>query len=270
METTMREIVSQLVSECRCLADLCKTLSADQWSQSTDFYGWTPWDEIAHLAYFDETALLAATNPESFLTSRKTLREERARGEEISSLARKRFFQMESDALLNFWRERFEELCSTLQALNPSTRLPWYGPDMSARSFATARLMETWAHGQDIRDMLGKSDWTSPGLQLIAHLGVSTYGWSFKNRGLSTPEPVPYVELDAPDGTRWAWGSPSSIDYVIGPAYDFALLVTQRRHRSDTRLQWSGASAQHWTLIAQCFAGGPADGPAPGTRRFHT
>lgn len=266
----MREIVSQLVSECRSLSALCETMSLEQWGRATDFYGWTPWDEIAHLAYFDETALQAVADPHSFLAGRGVLREERARGEEISSIARRRFMHMDGKALLDFWRIRFEFLCSALIDLDPKGRLPWYGPEMSARSFATARLMETWAHGQDIRDTLGTTHWASPGLRQITHLGVSTYGWSFQNRGLLAPEPAPYVDLEAPDGTRWTWGSPSAINYVRGPAYDFALLVTQRRHRSDTRLQWSGQGAERWTLIAQCFAGAASVGPAPGTRGSHT
>ena len=267
MEMNMREILSQLVSECRSLSEMCQALTPGQWSQSTDFYGWTPWDEIAHLAYFDETALLAIADPEKFLGGRKILREERAQGEEISSLARRRFSQMDGDALLNFWRERFESLCSTLSARDPSTRLPWYGPEMSARSFATARLMETWAHGQDIRDLLGRTHWVCPGLKQVVHLGVSTYHWSFKNRNLPAPEPVPFVQLESPDGTNWSWGTPSECDYVQGSAYDFALLVTQRRHRSDTQLQWCGQGAERWTQIAQCFAGAPSDGPKHGLRR---
>jgi len=265
----MREIVSQLATECRSLAGLCEAISSEQWNQATGFYGWTPWDEIAHLAYFDEAALQATVDPQRFLASRGIMREQRARGEEVSSIARKRFLHMDGRAVLDFWRHQFELLFSALTEVDPKARLPWYGPEMSARSFATARLMETWAHGQDIRDMLGEFNWTTPGLRQIAHLGVSTYGWTFKNRGLLIPEPVPYVELEAPDGEHWAWGSPSSTNYVRGPAYDFALLVTQRRHRSDTRLQWSGEGAERWTQIAQCFAGVPADGPAPGTRRAH-
>jgi len=259
----MHEIVSQLVRECRNLAALCEELTPAQWTSATDFYGWSPWDQIAHLAYFDETALQATNNPQSFLTDRETLRKTRAQGEEISSIARTHFREMNSTALMEFWRNHFESLCSVLNEMDPKARIPWYGPEMSARSFATARLMETWAHGQDIRDLLGKTNWLSPGLRQITHLGVSTYGWSFKNRGLVAPEPLPFIELVSPDGSFWTWGAPSDKDYVRGTANDFALLVTQRRHRSDTQLQWRGESADRWTQIAQCFAGAPSDGPAP-------
>ncbi|HSV79843.1 MAG TPA: TIGR03084 family metal-binding protein [Ramlibacter sp.] len=262
----MKEITADLLSEYRALADLCENLTPDQWGQRTDFHGWTPWDEIAHLLFFDETALQSATDPQRFERDREALTRELATGEEMSSIARRRFGHLGGQALLDLWRQRHEALVAALVTLDPKGRLPWYGPTMSARSFATARLMETWAHGQDVWDMLGRERTPGPGLRHITHLGVTTYGWTFVNRQLPVPQPIPYVELRAPDGSRWTWGEASDQHYVRGPALDFALLATQRRHRADTRLQWAGDPAEQWTLLAQCFAGEPANGPAPGTR----
>lgn len=262
----MKEITADLLSEYRALADLCESLTPDQWRQRTDFHGWTPWDEIAHLLFFDETALQSATDPQRFEVDRETLTRELATGEKISSITRRRFGHLDGQALLALWRQRHEALVAALATMDPKARLLWYGPTMSARSFATARLMETWAHGQDIWDMLGRERAPGPGLRHITHLGVTTYGWTFVNRKLPVPQPVPYVELAAPDGDRWTWGVSSDQHFVRGPALDFALLVTQRRHRADTRLQWAGEPAEQWTLLAQCFAGEPANGPAPGTR----
>lgn len=265
MDTTCDD----LLGEYRALADLCTTLTPEQWRLRTDFYGWTPWDEIAHLCYFDQTALLSATDADAFTAGAKALGAELATGREISAVARDTFGHLDGAALLALWRTRFEALVAALRPLDPKARLLWYGPSMSARSFATARLMETWAHGQDIWDRLGRTRGASPGLRHITHLGVSTYGWTFVNRQRTPPKPVPYVELQAPDGTLWTWGEPSATDHVRGPAIDFALLVTQRRHRDDTALQWQGEGAEQWTAVAQCFAGAPADGPAPGVRTRH-
>jgi uncharacterized protein (TIGR03084 family) len=262
----VREIGRDLLGECRALANLCETLTPDQWRLRTDFYDWTPWDEIAHLALFDEGALDAVSHPERFAIGKKALLQRRAQGEEMSTIARHRFEDFDGPSLLMSWREHFESLGEALSQLDPRARLPWYGPEMSARSFATARLMETWAHGQDIWDLLQRTRGPSPGLRHIAHLGVNTYGWAFVNRNLPVPQPIPFVDLVGPDGSRWTWGVPSVSDYVRGTALDFALLVTQRRHRADTGLEWAGEGAEQWTLIAQCFAGAPATGPAPGVR----
>jgi len=265
----MQTTCDDLLGEYRALAQLCATLTAAQWRLRTDFYGWTPWDEIAHLAFFDETALQSVTEPDAFAAGAKALMQQWAQGQEISALARERFGHLDGPALLALWRERFETLVAALRPLDAKARLLWYGPSMSARSFATARLMETWAHGQDILDAMGQARAAGPGLRHITHLGVSTYGWTFVNRRRQVPQPAPYVELTAPNGERWAWGEPSATDFVRGPAMDFALLVTQRRHRDDTALQWAGEGAEQWTAIAQCFAGEPADGPAPGVRTRH-
>jgi uncharacterized protein (TIGR03084 family) len=69
------------------------------------------------------------------------------------------------------------------------------------------------------------------------------------------------VELVAPDGSTWSWGT--GPDTVRGPALDFCLLVTQRRHRSDLALIADGAAADRWLDIAQCFAGPPGPGRPP-------
>ncbi|WP_234384351.1 TIGR03084 family metal-binding protein [Paracidovorax avenae] len=262
----MGGLCADLLAEYHALAGLCQTLSPQQWHTATDFHDWTPWDEVAHLLFFDEAALLALDDGAAFEADKAALTERLGRGEAISAIARERHGALDGAALLARWRQRHGALVAALAAMDARARLPWYGPAMSARSFATARLMETWAHGQDIRDLVGGEHPAGPGLRHVAHLGVSTFGWTFANRGLAVPHPVPFVDLTAPGGECWTWGEPSSEHWVRGPALDFVLLVTQRRHRADTRLQWAGDPAEQWTRLAQCFAGEPADGPYPGER----
>jgi uncharacterized protein (TIGR03084 family) len=262
----MKDLAADLLAEYRALSNLCAELTPEQWRAKTDFYGWTPWDEIAHLLYFDETGLQSVHDAARFEADKRALSSELATGQEMSAIARRRYGHLDGPALLATWRQRHEALVQALAGMDPKARLSWYGPTMSARSFATARLMETWAHGQDVWDMLGRERPPGPGLRHITHLGVTTYGWTFGNRKLPVPQPMPFLELQAPDGSNWTWGEPSAQHYVRGPALDFALLVTQRRNRADTLLQWAGDSADQWTRMAQCFAGEPADGPAPGAR----
>ncbi len=144
-------------------------------------------------------------------------------------------------------------------------RLEWYGPPMSATSSATARLMETWAHGQDVVDAVGAADrWPATDrLRHIAHLGVRTRSFSYAVRGAEPPDADVRVELAAPSGDTWSWGDPAAADRIAGPAVDFCLLVTQRRHRDDLALEVVGPSAEEWVTIAQAFAGGVGSGRAP-------
>lgn len=261
----MKALAADLHCENHELAALCRGLQPAQWQQATAFKAWTPWDVVAHLGLLDGVALAACQDPVAFATAAAALRERRATGLGIQAIARADLGHLDGPALLAHWQLVFEALTSVLATLSPSDRLPWFGPSMGARSFATARLMETWAHGQAVWDLLLRPRPASARLRHIAHLGVNTYGWSFNNRGLPVPQPVPHVALTAPDGSTWSWHAPSATHLVQGPAEDFCRVVTQCRHVQDTRLVHSGTGTA-WLHLAQCFAGPPESGPAPGLR----
>jgi uncharacterized protein (TIGR03084 family) len=262
----MKDLCADLLAEYSQLATLAETLTPQQWVQKTPFCDWTPWDEIAHLCYFDQTGMLAATDPEAFAVDTADLLKQFGNGLEINAIARARFGHLSGSQIVHCWRQLFERLIGALSGMEPKARLPWYGPMMSVRSFATARMMETWAHGQDIYDFIGKQRTASDRIKNIAHLGVSTFSWTFINRNLPVPEPAPYIELKAPSGKNWIWNDPPSEQNLLcGSAEEFCLVVTQRRNVADTRLKYAG-SAVTWLPIAQCYAGPPEDAPAPGLR----
>ncbi len=263
----MKTMIEDLRAEYAELAGLARTLAPAQWAERSAFYGWTAWDEIAHLCFFDETALLAATDADAFARDTAALTAHLATGREISAIARDKYRHFDGTALLAHWEPISSQLVDALAALDAKARLPWYGPSMSARSFASARLMETWAHGQDVWDVVRRRRPAGHRLRHIAHIGVTTFGWSFVNRKRPVPQVVPCVELRAPDGgAPWTWGDPASPEHVRGSALDFCLLVTQRRNLADTALVCTDGAAREWLSIAQCFAGEPADAPAPGVR----
>jgi uncharacterized protein (TIGR03084 family) len=128
---------------------------------------------------------------------------------------------------------------------------------MSIASFTTARLMETWAHGADVRDALGVPLAPSLRLRHVIHLGVTARPFAFAVHGVDDPGDPIRVEAQAPDGTTWTWGPDEAADRVSGPALDLALLLTQRRHRSRTGVTATGPTAEAWLTIAQAFAGPP-------------
>ncbi len=261
----MKQICSDLTWEQDTLDDLVTNLVPDGWNSVTLCDDWTIKDEICHLAYFDHTARLAATDSEAFTQHLIEDFGQVKDMDEVTEITLSRGRAMEIEALLAWWRAERLQLNSALSALGPKDRLPWYGPPMSALSFATARLMETWAHGQDIYDALKKKRPVSPGLKHVAHLGVTTFGWSFANRGQEVPDTPVHVSLTAPSGETWTWGDADTAETITGPAEDFCLVVTQRRHVDDTALAVSGDTARKWMLAAQAFAGPPDNGPAAGT-----
>jgi uncharacterized protein (TIGR03084 family) len=168
--------------------------------------------------------------------------------------------------LLAQWRADRTSLLALARTVDPSARIPWYGPAMGARSFITARLMETWAHGQDVADALGVARVPAGRLRHVAHIGVRARPFSYLINGKALPEAPVHVALTAPDGSLWEWDAPAA-DSVRGDALDFCLVVTQRRHLDDTSLQISGDAAIEWMSIAQAFAGEPGNGRVPGQFR---
>ena len=262
----MLQEVEDLREEGAELEALLETLAEADWSRPTPFKQWTVFDVAAHLHYSDRCALAALKGREAFEKETAAMRAVIARGGSLRDFTRETLGPMEGARMLGLWRDAFREMCDRFAALDPKTRLPWFGPDMGLRMFTTARQMETWAHAQDVYDLLQKPRRYTDRLRSIAHIGVSTYGWTFANRKLPLPGPPPYVRLTAPSGAIWEWNDPSEDNRVEGSAAEFCHVVTQNRNVADTSLVVVGEPAKRWMAIAQCFAGNPESPPAPGTR----
>ncbi|MBF0450411.1 MAG: TIGR03084 family protein [Candidatus Magnetomorum sp.] len=262
----MISICKDLSDEYTALDTIVAELEPSDWEIVTPFYGWTIKDEISHLAYFDRAACLSATDSNSFIKSMEKMLDGFFDFTQMHKKVNAEGNAMDTQSLLQWWRYERDRLLKAFESLAPKTRLPWYGPTMSAKSSATARLMETWAHGQDIVDALNVSRSGTDRLKHIAHIGVSTFSWSFKNRNLPVPDKNIHIELVSPSNELWTWGAKESEECVSGNANDFCLIVTQRRHLDDTQIKVHGENATQWLTIAQAFAGPPENGPAAGTR----
>ena len=232
------------------------------WRRSTPAAGWTIAMQIAHLSWTDEQALHALTDPEGFAA----FVQQGDRPGLVDDTAADGAAEAPAD-LLARWRSRRSDLATLLAAAPDGTRVPWFGPPMSVASMATARLMETWAHGLDVTDALGLPLSVSPRLKHVAHLGVRTRDFAFGQHGVPAPAEPFRVELTAPDGELWAWGPAYAAQRVTGPGLDFCLRVAQRRHRADLALTAVGADADRWLDLAQAFAGDPGAGRRPAADR---
>lgn len=252
---TIEELLADLTTESDRLRALVAGLSDEQWRTPTPAPGWDVATQIAHLAWTDECTVVAATDqarwdgiveqaladPEGFV--------------DRSALAGGAVPPAE---LLARWDAAREALVRVLRAA--TAKLPWFGPPMSPASMATARFMETWAHGLDVHDALGVAATPSDRIRHVCHLGVRTRGFAYGVNGEQAPATEVRVELIAPSGAIWTWGPEEAEQRVAGPAWDFARLVTQRVHRDDTVLAATGEDADHWLGIAQAFAGPPGKG----------
>ena len=254
----MRALCDDLEAEHAALDRLVADLDEAGWSTPTPAEGWLVRDQIAHLACSDESARLAASDGDRFLEREASLSQE-VRQQRQDGVARR-----PPRELLERWRAGRAAMLEALRRLGARTRLPWFGPPMSALTFATARLEETWAHGQDVADALGVEPTATDRLRHVAHLGVLTRAYSFTNQGRPAPDAEVRVELASPGGAQWTWGPVDAVDRVTGPLLDFCLVVTRRRHVADTDLVVAGPVASTWMEIAQAFAGPPGSGRRPG------
>ncbi len=248
--------IEDLRAEGDALHQFLETLQDQHWERQTPFKDRTVNWVVQHLHDADRWTVHSVTDPDGFrawMKDRSLIKDPEV---------------LQGTELLQRWRSYFQDLCNALDAADPDIRAPWFGPDMGIRMMATARQMETWAHGQDIYDLLRVARTNTDRIQNICHIGVRTFGWTFVNRKLDVPKPIPYVRLESPSGAIWEWNEPSQNNYIKGAAVEFAHVVTQGRNIEEAELEVLGPSATAWMDIAQCFAGPPETPPAPGRRSW--
>lgn len=258
----LHSLVDDLRGEGNDLDALVAELTPEQWASPTPAAGWTVAHQIAHLSWTDHVAERTTSgaagdsdaeadfavvlkgaweNPSGFV-------DDAAEGES------------RNPELLNDWRTRRRAMTDALMQVPSGTKISWFGPPMSAASMATARLMETWAHGQDVADALGVRRAATDRIRGVAHIGVRTRDFAYAVNQQTPPVEPFRIELTAPSGELWTWGPEDAAQRVSGPALDFCLLVTQRAHRDNLDIRAEGTDAAHWLTIAQAFAGAPGTG----------
>ncbi len=250
-------VLPDLLAESAELDRRVSELAESDWRRSTPAPGWTIAHQIAHLAWTDQVALLSIDHPDEL---RALGRRAFAEGPDYVDRAAAEGAGQSPVALLTAWRDGRQRLAEALPAVPADRKLDWFGPPMSATSMATARLMETWAHGQDVADALGLVVEPTERLRHVARLAVRTRDFAYRLHDLAVPTTPFRIELTAPDGSSWEFGPEGAEQRVSGPADDFCLLAAQRRHPADTRVVAVGEDAQQWLRIIQVFAGPPGAG----------
>ena len=250
-------VVADLRAESDALDELVANLDDAGWHTETPAPGWTIAHQIAHLWWTDRVSLLAVTDEAGFAD---VLAEAATNPTGFVDEGAEVLAATPPGEMLAQWRETRVRLHDALLGVAGGRKLPWFGPPMSAASMATARLMETWAHGLDVADALGVRRQPTDRLRSVAHIGVRTRDFAFAVHGLPAPADPFLVELTAPDGSTWSWGPVDVEQRVTGSAEDFCMLVTQRRPRAELDVTAVGPDAEKWLTIAQAFAGPPGAG----------
>jgi uncharacterized protein (TIGR03084 family) len=251
--------------ESDALHKLVEPLRGEDFERATQFKAWTINDVLGHLHIWNWAADLTLKDSAAFDAFLQEVAAYLGKGS-LREFENNWLKGLKGRELLEEWHTFCVAMADRYAAADPKARVKWAGPDMSVRSKITARLMETWAHGQEVYDVLGVRRIDADRIKNIALLGVNTFGWTFACRGMEAPGKPPYVKLTAPSGETWEWNEPSEESRVEGSATEFCQVVTQVRNIADTGLNVKGEVATRWMSIAQCFAGPPEEPPAPGTR----
>lgn len=250
--------------ECDALLTLLETLEPADFDRPTLFKQWTVNDVLVHLHFWNRAADQSLRDSDGFQELFAKLQSFLAQGNlrafENGEVAER------GPELVAVWRDFYRDMAERWVSLDPKIRVKWAGPEMSVRSSITARQMETWAHAQEIFDLFGKVREEADRIRNIVILGVNTFQWGFKVRGMTPPENMPHLTLEAPSGAVWHFGEEDPSNRIEGSAVEFCQVVTQTRNFADTSLKTTGEAARLWMENAQCFAGPPEKPPAPGVR----
>jgi len=226
-------------------------LATDDWFRPTPAKGWDVRDTVAHLADIDEIAIDTCTagprplndfaaqfaSPED-TTLWGVLRGRRRSGREV----------------LTWWEDTSSRERDVLARVDAAMRIPW-GIGMRRPSLVTARLMETWAHGLDVREAVGLPVVDSDRLRHVAWLGYRALPYAFSFAGRERPPGELRVEVTSPSGDEiWEYGPADAPNRITGPAGELCRLFAHRISRDEARgLAAEGDGAVAALEVARAF-----------------
>jgi enediyne biosynthesis protein E11 len=259
--TELTDVIAALTADGDEVDQLVAGLDADQWALPTPAPGWTVAHQIAHLAATFRMAATAAADPAAFtaLTARLS-----ADFDANVRAALAGYLAAPPDALLAHWRAERGAAAEALAAVPPGQVVPWLVRPLPPAILASAGMMELFGHGQDIADALGVRRARTDRIRYLTGFAVRTWDFGYLARGMTAPDTEFRFELTAPSGQLWEYGPATAAQRITGPAEDFCLLVTRRRHRDDLALVASGAEADSWLDLAQAYRGPAGPGRRPG------
>jgi len=255
------DVISDLTADGDDVDRMVADLDAPQWRLPTPAIGWTIAHQISHLAATFKMAGLAAADPDAFTAFTSKLSND---FDANVRMALSQYLDDSPEVLLSRFRAERAAAVKALGDVPPDQMLPWLVNPLPPGVLACAGMMELFGHGQDIADTLGIERERTDRIGHIVGFAVRVKDFGYLARGLTPPDDEFRFELVSPSGQQWDFGPPDAPQRITGPAVDFCLLVTRRRHRDDLALTASGAEADRWLDIAQAYRGPAGPGRTPG------
>ena len=255
----MREILSDLVAEQQALDQFLQGIHERDWKRKTPAPGWTILDTISHLAHTEISAANAIAGGRAFTDHAipNDIDEWTARG--VRQGQGKRYQE-----IIEWWRNGRASVVDALSKMDSRDRIPWVVTTMSAKTFATLRLMETWAHGLDIKATMADKIRTpeegeddpladTPRLRHIAWLAHRMLPYAFSEAGEVFPDKGIRVELMGPQYARWLYGPEDAENVIKGLASEWCRVAVQRMNAANTSLRAFGPGAETALRVVRAY-----------------
>jgi enediyne biosynthesis protein E11 len=256
-----QDVVAALTADGDEVDQLVADLSERQWRLPTPAPGWSIAHQVAHLTATFRMAALAASDAARFTAMTATLSDDFTAN---VAAAMAPYLNDPPPVLLARWRAERQAAQRALAAVPPGQTVPWLVRPLPGPVLAAAGMMELFGHGQDISDALGVTRTHTDRIRHLVAFGVRTWDFGYLARGSTPPDAAFRFEITAPSGAVWQFGPADAEEVICGPAVDFCLLVTRRRHHADLGVRATGEHAERWLELAQAYRGPAGPGRAPG------
>ncbi|MYW94158.1 TIGR03084 family protein [Amycolatopsis rubida] len=260
--TNAQDVIDDLTADSEDFHALFAGLGLEGWAAETPAPGWTVKHQVAHLTFVFRIAGLAAGDPAAFGRIAEAAGE--TGFDKAVNAALADYLDDPAEVLAGRWRAERDTAVKALAAVPADRTVPWLVAPLPPAVLAAAGMMELFAHGQDIADALGVERTHTDRLRPVAEFAVRTKDFGYQARGLTPPPDEFRFEITAPSGALWTFGPEGAAQRITGPAVDFCLLVTRRRHPADLAVGAEGAEASRWLEIAQAYRGPAGEGRRAG------
>jgi uncharacterized protein (TIGR03084 family) len=250
-----------LTADCDELDQLLAGLDDEQWKLPTPAPGWTITHQVAHLAATFRMAGLSASDPDAFIALMERL-DQNFTVNVANALSD--YLSDPPEVLFGRWQAERAAAVKALSSVPADQVVPWLVNPLPPAVLMMAGMMEAFAHGQDIADALGVRPTRTDRIKFLVAFAVRTWDFGYLARDEPRPDVEFRFELTAPSGALWQFGPEDATQRISGPAEDFCLLVTRRRHRDDLAITAVGPDADHWLDIAQAYRGPAGEGRKAG------
>ncbi len=241
------DVLEDLDTELQRIEALLEPLDESAWLQPSAATGWTVADVVLHLAQSEEVVVDSVAGRD-LLSDRKLV------GNSVDEIMDNwvRAERAAPDVVFERWRSAWRRAVQGLKSADPQQRLPWVAGPLKPKALATTRLAEHWAHMLDVAEPLGLDYPDTDRLQHIAWLAYRTLPYAF---GVAGEEPADvYVELAAPSGATWTYGSADLPSSIRGSAGAFCRVGARRLAAEDSGLQTTGPAGPTALRVLRNYA----------------